>query len=565
MRGRHVFMQSLIAHHADAIFGNPGTTENPVLDSLVEFPTITYYTVLHEAVAVCAASFYAQASGKTAVASLHVAPGLGNAIGMMYGALKACSPVIITAGQQDTRMRLRDPILRHDLVAMAAPVTKWAVEAQSADEIAPIMRRAFKIANDWPPGPVFVSLPNNVMEQETDIGASNSGELFEARNPDLSAIAQVANLILASKQPAFIAGDDIAAQGASAAFAELVELCGGSVFVEFLRARQSLPAAHNSYRGRIPYNAEKIRATLAGHDLIVMVGGQFVEEVWFDEGLPFPATAKVIQIEAAAARLAYNFKLDLGVIGQIPQTLVAVAEAIRDQATTNFHDAAQSRNLQLRERKENVAKRYNDDLLSKASHTPMPPGVALSALAAALPGDVIVVDEAITAAPDLEMSFLPNGTDKYFAGRGGGIGQGIAGALGISAAYPERVVVAVSGDGSAMYSIQALWTAAHHKLRVIFVILSNREYRVLKHNMDIHRDRFSETPEQPYPRMDLANPNLDFIAMAEGMGIAGQRVSTVAEIKNAALEAVTVQGPYMIEIAVSGKGQGDARPEIVGR
>ena len=148
MRGRQVFMQSLVAHGADAIFGNPGTTENPILDSLAEYAGITYYTALHEAVAVCAAGFYAQASGKTAVASLHVAPGLGNAIGMMYGALKACSPVVVTAGQQDTRMRLRDPILRHDLVAMANPVTKWSTEAQSADEIAPIMRRAFKIAND---------------------------------------------------------------------------------------------------------------------------------------------------------------------------------------------------------------------------------------------------------------------------------------------------------------------------------------------------------------------------------------------------------------------------------
>lgn len=565
MRGRHVFMESLIAHGADAIFGNPGTTENPILDSLAEFPCVTYYTALHEAVAVCAAGFYAQASGKTAVASVHVAPGLGNAIGVMYGALKACSPMIVTAGQQDTRMRLRDPILRHDLVAMAAPVSKWAVEVQNADEIAPVMRRAFKIANDWPRGPVFVSLPNNVMEQETDVLAGNSGEIYRVPSPDPSAIQQISQLILASEKPAFIAGDDIAVQGGNEVFAELVGLCGASVFVEFLRARQSLDAGHTNYRGRLPYNVEKIRATLAGHDLIIMVGGQFVEEVWFDKGTPFPEGARIIQVESSEERLAYNFKVDVGVVGHIPQTLRAITHSVGDQAAVGYFNLAATRNEELRERKLNVAERYDKDLKAKAAQTPMTPGVALSHLASTLPADVIIVDEAITAAPALEMAFLPDAAEKYFAGRGGGIGQGIAGALGIAAAHPERLVVAVSGDGSAMYSIQALWTAAHHNLNVIFAILSNREYRVLKHNMDIHRDRFSETPEQPYPRMDLSNPNLDFVSMALGMGVSGQRASTLSEIQNAVTAATAENGPYVIEIEISGKGEGDERPEITGR
>ncbi|MGR8948662.1 MAG: thiamine pyrophosphate-binding protein [Gammaproteobacteria bacterium] len=565
MRGRQVFMESLVAHGSDAIFGNPGTTENPILDSLAEYPGVTYYTALHEAVAVCAASFYAQASGKTPVASLHVAPGLGNAIGVIYGALKACSPLVITAGQQDTRMRLRNPILRHDLVAMAAPVTKWAVEAQSADEIAPIMRRAFKIANEWPRGPVFVSLPNNVMEQDTDILAANSGELYQTQSPNRAAIDKLTQALLASKRPAFIAGDDIAVQGGGEAFAELVELCGASVFVEFLRARQALPAAHNSYRGRIPYNVESIRERLAGHDLVIMVGGQFVEEVWFDTGSPFPPEAKLIQIESADERLAYNFSLELGVIGHIPTTLRALTDSLRSQATSSYVEAAETRNGELRDRKNNVAEQYDNTIKAKASKLPMSPGVALSNLGSALPNEAIIIDEAITAAPDLEMNFLPDGADKYFAGRGGGIGQGVAGALGVAAAYRDELVVAVSGDGSAMYSIQALWTAAHHGLKVIFVILANREYRVLKHNMDIHRDRFLETAEQPYPRMDLANPHLDFVAMAAGMGVPGRRASTIVEIQHAASEAVAADGPYVIEIEVSGKDQGDSRPEIVGR
>ncbi|MBC8242115.1 MAG: thiamine pyrophosphate-binding protein, partial [Alphaproteobacteria bacterium] len=143
MRGRQVFMDSLLAHGVDRIFGNPGTTESPLLDSLKNYPGVEYVVTLHEGLAVGAASFYAQASGKTPVVNLHVAPGLGNGIGMIYGALKANSAMVVTAGQQDTRLRLREPVLSHDLVAMAAPVTKWSVQGDRADDMAAIMQRAF--------------------------------------------------------------------------------------------------------------------------------------------------------------------------------------------------------------------------------------------------------------------------------------------------------------------------------------------------------------------------------------------------------------------------------------
>jgi benzoylformate decarboxylase len=177
MRGRRVLMESFVSHGVRHIFGNPGTTDTPLLDSLPAFPQIEYIMALHEGVAVSAASFYAQASAGVAVANLHVAPGLGNGIGSLYGALKANSPVVVTAGQQDTRMRLKNPVLGHDLVAMAAPVTKWSVQIERADEIAPIMRRAFKVLTDAPKGPVFVSLPIDVMEQETAVDASKPDNL----------------------------------------------------------------------------------------------------------------------------------------------------------------------------------------------------------------------------------------------------------------------------------------------------------------------------------------------------------------------------------------------------
>ena len=188
MRGRQVLLETLINHGVDRIFGNPGTTESPLLDSLLDYPQLQYIVHLHEGVATGAANFYAQASGKTAFVNLHVAPGLGNAIGAIYSALKNNSPMVVTAGQQDTRMRLRDPILGHDLAAIAAPVTKWSVQVERADELGPILQRAFKIANEAPAGPVFVALPIDVMEQETSIAAGRPGHSYTATRPDPAGI-----------------------------------------------------------------------------------------------------------------------------------------------------------------------------------------------------------------------------------------------------------------------------------------------------------------------------------------------------------------------------------------
>src|SRR5258707_4943057 len=221
MRGRQVLMQTLVNHGVDRIFGNPGTTESPLLDSLIDYPSIQYIVHLHEGVAVGAANFYAQASGKTAFVNLHVAPGLGNAIGMIYGALKNNSPMVVTAGQQDPRLRLRDPVLGHDLAAMAAPVTKWSVQVERADELGPILQRAFKIANEAPAGPVFVALPINMMEQETDIPPRTPATVFTASLPDPAGVAAMVRLIAAAKNPAIVAGDDIARAGAGKTLVKL--------------------------------------------------------------------------------------------------------------------------------------------------------------------------------------------------------------------------------------------------------------------------------------------------------------------------------------------------------
>jgi len=553
MRGRQVFMDSLVAHGVDCIFGNPGTTESPLLDSLIDYPQIAYYVALHEGVAVCAASFYAKASKRTAVANLHVAPGLGNAIGMMYGALKVSSPLIVTAGQQDTRMRLRNPLLSHDLVAMAAPVTKWSAEPQSADEMAPLMRRAFKIANEPPAGPVFVALPIDVMEQETEIPAQSSGDLHQRSAPAAVVIEKLVELILSSKAPAIVTGDDVATSGAHRALTDLAEQTGASVYLEGLRSQISIANSHPNLRSWVGFEAGTIRGVLAGHDLVMLIGGPFFEEVWFDAVGAIPEGAVTIQIEESPGRLAYNFPLTLGVVGRLDETLTGLNAAIRETANADFRAASKSRNQRLQEQRAARRQALDARLQALWDTTPMSPARAMHEIGSALPENAVVVDESVTALLDVAQSFELERPGDYYAGRGGGIGQGVAGALGVKVAHPDRPVVALSGDGSAMYSIQALWTAAHHDLEILFVIISNREYRVLKHNLDTYRLRFGAQSNRPYPHMDLTNPVLGFAEMARGMGVQAKQVSEPEELRQAVRDALAAQGPYLLDVVVSGK------------
>ena len=553
MRGRNVFIETLLSHGVERIFGNPGTTESPLLDALHAYPQLEYIVHLHEGVAIGAANFYAQASGKTALANLHVAPGLGNAIGMIYGALKNSSPMVVTAGQQDTRMRLRDPVLGHDLAAIAAPVTKWSVQVERADEIGPVLERAFKIAREAPAGPVFVALPIDVMEQETQVPAGRPGVAFTATRPDPEGIAAMARFMLAARSPAIVAGDDVARAGAHTTLVRLAERIGAPVWFEGLRGRNAFPTDHAAARGTLAFDAQGIARQLAANDLVLMIGGPFFEEVWYAPGAPFAAGARVLQIEEASSRLARNFALDAGVLGAAGPSLEALDAALATGATAEFTIAAKARLAALEARKEadGAAHKLRLDKAWARSPTSMPR--ALAEIRSGAPANAVVVDETITANLDLFASFTFAGPDDYFSGRGGGIGQGLAGAVGVAVARRGRPVLCVSGDGSAMYSIQALWTAAHHDLPIVFVILANREYRVLKHNIDAYRQRFDVGSGHPYMHMDLTRPALAFVDMARGMGVVGTQVAQAGDIRAAVAAAFATGKPHLVEIEIEGK------------
>ncbi|MEZ5818684.1 MAG: thiamine pyrophosphate-binding protein [Hyphomicrobiaceae bacterium] len=553
MRGRDVFMQSLVAHGVERIFGNPGTTESPLLDSLAAYPSIRYVTALHESIALCAASYYAQASGKTGVVSLHVAPGLGNAIGMMYGALRSGSPMVITAGQQDTRLRLNNPVLGHDLVSMAAPVTKWSVQVERADEMGPILRRAFKVAHDGAPGPVFVGLPIDVMEQETKVAPVEPAILWRAPHPEPKGMAAIAEALLAAERPVIVAGDDVARAAATGELVRLAEIVGASVWLEGLKLHMPFPTAHPSARLGLPLDSAAIAKALGTADMVLLVGGSFFEDVWYADGGPFPAGAKVAQVEASPERLAYGVAPGLGLVGSIRHALAGIVAELDRAASGDYRGAARRRNKALAElkAKENAFQRTRAEKAWDREPASMPR--VMAEIRDAVPPRTIVVDESITASIDLARTLEFEGPGDYYGAKGGGIGQGVAGVLGVAVAQPRRPVLCISGDGSAMYAIQSLWTASHLGLPIVFVILANREYRILKHNIDVYRQRFDITSQEPYAHMDLSGPSLGFVEMASGMGVPATRIGKPGEI-GAAIKAAFASGkPHLVEIAIEAK------------
>jgi benzoylformate decarboxylase len=547
-------MESLIAHGVEHIFGNPGTTESPILDALLDYPQLRYIVTLHEGVALGAASYYAQTSGKVGVVNVHVAPGLGNALGMLYNAFKARAPLVVTAGQQDTRLRLRGPVLGHDLVAMAAPLTKWSVQVERADEFALIMHRALKIATDPPAGPVFVALPIDVLEQETDLAPLPPGRLYRAPEPDPAGIRAAAELLLGSQRPAIVVGDDAAS--AAAEVAALAEQVGAAVWCEGIRARQALPSAHPNFRLGLPFDAIAIRKALDDVDVVLLVGGPFFEEVWYAPGSPLPPGAAAIHVESSPERLAHNLPVSVGLVSDPRTALAALRAAIernRRGESRAFRDAAALRNDTLRALKAQDVEAQRARAAKRWDHAPISVPRFMAEIEAALPPDAIVVDESITASIDLARTVQFERAGDYVGARGGGIGQALPGALGVKLAHPDRPVVALSGDGSAMYSIQALWTAAHHDLPVVFVILNNREYRILKHNMDTYRQRFGAKLDRGYPNMDLVAPDLGFVDIARGLGVEGMRVSTPSELRPALVKALAAGRPFLLDVAIEGR------------
>jgi benzoylformate decarboxylase len=385
------------------------------------------------------------------------------------------------------------------------------------------------------------------MEEDTAITASGPGGTGRMGAANPAAIAEAASFLREARHPLIVAGDGVAQTGADAALARLAEIAGAEVWFEPSRGRVPLDTNHAAVRGSLPFDTVATREIFAEADVFVLIGGRFFEELWFDPGGLFAQGAKTIEIEESYPALAHSRGVSVGLIGELGATISALADAVPGAADKTIHTAPADRLAAMKTAKAGAIRR-NPPVQAASDRVSV--GLAMETIRQSMPADTVIVDESFSTRRELNQALDFRGPADFFAGRGGGIGQGLAGAIGVQLAYPDRRVLAVSGDGSAMYAIQALWSAAHHDLPIIFLIMANGQYGVLKRNLDEWRRRFALSSNRPNPQMDIALPPLDFIALAQGMGVTGIRVKRNADLAPALRTAFDCKQPYLIELVI---------------
>jgi benzoylformate decarboxylase len=546
--GKQAFLEILVSEGVSMMFGNPGTTELPLMDGLAREPRIRYILALQEAVAIAMADGYAQASGSLAAVNVHVSPGLGNAMGMLYDAFKAHAPLLLTAGQHDQCFTVTEPILWSDLPPVAAPYVKWSTEARRLDDLPRIVRRAVKTALAQPSGPVFLSLPVDVLNAEQDVDLMAPTRVASRIVGDRAAIDAAARKLVAADKPLFVVGDAVAHGDALAEMVELAELIGAPVMLEGVSSTCSFPFTHPLYAGPMPRLGPGIKGLLMRHDLLFSVGGDLFTLSLPSDVDPMPHGLDVVHLDVDPWEIGKNYPASVAIQGDPKATLPELCEAVRRHAGKAGHkDAAKRRDTLAaaqRQQRDDLARRAAEE----AKKSPMGPLALVHAVSHAVPDEAVIIDEAISSAPGIRNFFRCADSKALFGLRGGGIGWGLPAALGVKLALPQRPVVALVGDGSAMYTAQALWTAAHDSIPVVYVIFNNASYRILKERTKALKGFSAE--DDRYVAMDLERPFIDYVGLAKSLGVAGERVEKSSEVGPAIARALASGSPSLIDVRI---------------
>jgi len=544
-----MLLETLISEGVEYIFGNPGTTELPLMDALVDLPQIHYVLALHEGSAVAMADGYAQASGRPGFLNLHTAGGLGNGMGNLLNAAVSQTPLVVTAGQQDTRHSLTDPLLLGDLVRIARPAMKWAHEVTDVSQIPVLVRRAFNDARAAPTGPVFLSLPMDVME------AMTSAPVTEHSVVDRRSVACSLERLageLAAIPPgrlAIIAGDEIHASDAADQVVRMAETLGAPVFGSSWPARIPYPTAHPLWAGNLPNHAEGIAASLGAFDAVFALGGKSLITVLYTETSAVPPGCAVFQMSADVRDLGRTYPTRLSVVGDIRASLEALQPLLDDNCAPAASERAGLVRASADRRRERRAA-LEQEARAQFELQPVPPLVAAHEAARAIGPEVAVVDEAIATADSLRRFLHSRSARQYSFLRGGGLGWGMPAAVGCSLGLRREPVVSLVGDGAAMYSPQALWTAANERLPITFVVMNNREYNILKNFMR-RQQHYASVRSNRFIAMDLRDPLLDFQSLARAMGVAACRIERAADIAPAIEAGIASRAPNLIEIMIA--------------
>ncbi|MET0537718.1 MAG: thiamine pyrophosphate-binding protein [Xanthobacteraceae bacterium] len=546
MTGNRAFLDLLKQEGIEIMFGNPGTTELPLMDAFATENELRYLLGLQEAAVMAMADGYAQASGKLTAVNLHVAPGLGNAMGMLYDAQKAGSPILVTAGQHEQSFTATEPILWADLPTLARPLVKWSAEVHRLADLPRLIHRAAKTALAPPTGPVFLSIPGDILRANENLDLMAPTRVAARIRGDRDAVETASRLLAEAKRPVIMAGDVVAQSRAHAELIELAELIGAPVYTEFVPNTASFPSSHPLYRGALVRLAPEVRKMLEQYDVLFSVGGDLFTLSLPSDVDPMPADITLIHLDLDPWELGKNYPAAAAIFGDPKATLPDITAIVRERMSSGARAAARERLDRATKAIAAEREALKAKARSFAEAQPVQPLALLGAVADTLPKDAVVIEEALSSGPGIRQLIRSDDPQSFFGLRGGGIGWGLPAAIGAKLALPDRPVVALIGDGSAMYTCQALWTAAHYRINVAFIILNNSSYRILKQRL--HALRGLAEQADSYVGMELLDPKIDFVGLARSLGIAAERAKTVAETTDLLGKALNGGGPMLIDV-----------------
>ena len=460
--GRHAVVEQLLADGVTYVFGNPGTVEQGLLDVMREYEDRLHYIfALQESIAVAMADGYARCSGKLGVIQLHSSVGLGNGIGNLYQAFRGHSPLLVIAGDSGVQFDAMDAQMSGDLVSIARPVTKYAVRATHPASLLRVLRRAIKIALTPPYGPVFVNLPMDVLDSENHEPVFATPRLSTASTAGVAEVRHMAASLSAAHKPLIIMGDGVAVSGAQTQLEALAALVGAEIWGAN-SAEVNVSASCPLYCGTLGhmFGFESARHTLDS-DAVLICGTYVFPEVFpeLDGRKVFAEGASIFQIDLDAFEIAKNFRVDLGIVADPKATLESLAGTLNEVLTLEQRQASIQRAQTIGARNHETRRAALEKDLASEQQTPLPFSTFARLLAELAP-DAILFDEALTYSPELSRYFLGDEPGTYSVTRGGSLGVGLPGAIGMKLARPDRTVIGVTGDGGSLYTIQCLWTAA---------------------------------------------------------------------------------------------------------
>jgi benzoylformate decarboxylase len=535
------------------LFGNPGTTELPLMDAMVSERRIQYILGLQEVPVMAMADGYAQASRMPGVVNVHICCGLGNGMGMLYNAYRSNTPLVVTAGQQDQRMLFEEPILWGDMVSAVRPWSKWAAEVGRPEDVPSAVRRAVQVSLTPPTGPVFLAFPVDVQMGEGEMDVSPPFLPDPHVRPAENALARAAAVLAEARSPVVLVGSRI---GEAAAVEELVavaERLGAPVLHEASTShgRSSFPSEHPLAAEPLPFWSPDVRRRLSEFDVVLVAGMKLLQQYIFHEPRPIPEHVRLVQVDDDPWELGKNYPLAAAVRGHPKPALAELCSALEQRMGAEQVAAARARGLARGAEHVRRREALRREALAQVERRPMTPLCLMEHLAQILPADVAVVEESpTTTGCYFERVGALRNTSGYFAQRGWALGWGLGCAIGVKLAWPDRPVLALLGDGSAMYGFQGLWTAAHYRIPVTFVITNNREYKILKECAAVLR--LPEACGGRYVGLDVDEPAIDYVGLARSLGVSARRIAEPEELREAVRESLTGDVPQLVEVPIAG-------------